>query len=255
MLDAHLDVTVENDLDIKLSYRRPARSPLVFDAVYLPRLAGRAMAGVVLTATGARTFLGQKVLRPDDAAFEIPITAEAEAPGHAAAAGFSRLPPARRRAHPDRRRSPAVPARPAGRLPPFPDRRGHRHLLHGRPLGDAGARGAGRGDAARPGRRAADRRDDRVRRRGKPDTRRRAAKGVTLAAGVRVRAGARPRLRERAQGDRPRRAAARRSSVRWSRSTSASRSDSSPSRRRCSSSCGSCGACRRSRATGRRRFP
>ena len=46
------------------------------------------MAGVVLTATGARTFLGQKVLRPDDAVFEIPITDEAEAPGHAAVTGF-----------------------------------------------------------------------------------------------------------------------------------------------------------------------
>jgi hydrogenase/urease accessory protein HupE len=87
-LDAHLDVTAENDLDIKLSYPRPARSPLVFDAVFLQRLASRAMAGVVLTATGARTFLGQKVLRPDDAVFEIPITAEAEAPGTPPLPGF-----------------------------------------------------------------------------------------------------------------------------------------------------------------------
>ena len=46
------------------------------------------MAGVVLTATGARTFLGQKVLRPDDAAFEIPITGEAEAPGTPPLPGF-----------------------------------------------------------------------------------------------------------------------------------------------------------------------
>jgi hydrogenase/urease accessory protein HupE len=88
VLDAHLDVTVENDLDIKLSYPRPSRSPLVFDAVYLQRLAGRAMAGVVVTATGARTFLGQKVLRPDDAVFEIPITAEGEAPGTPPLPGF-----------------------------------------------------------------------------------------------------------------------------------------------------------------------
>jgi hydrogenase/urease accessory protein HupE len=87
-LDSHVDVTAENDLDIKLSYPRPARSPLVFDAVYLPRLASRAMAGVVLTATGAQTFLGQKVLRPDDAVFEIPITAEAEAPGTPPLPGF-----------------------------------------------------------------------------------------------------------------------------------------------------------------------
>jgi len=88
VVTSHLDVTVEEDLDIRLSYRRPARSPLVFDAVYLQRVAGRSMAGVVLTATGARTFLGQKVLRPDDAIFEIPITAEAEAPGTPPLPGF-----------------------------------------------------------------------------------------------------------------------------------------------------------------------
>jgi hydrogenase/urease accessory protein HupE len=88
LLDSHVDVTVENDLDIKLSYPRPTRSPLVFEAVLLQRLAGRAMAGVVLTATGARTFLGQKVLRPDDGVFEVPITGEAEAPGTPPLPGF-----------------------------------------------------------------------------------------------------------------------------------------------------------------------
>jgi hydrogenase/urease accessory protein HupE len=88
ILDAKLDVTVESDLDIRISYPRPARSPLVFEAVALQRLAGRAMAGVVVTATGARTFLGQKVLRPDDAVFEVPITAEAEAPGTPPLPGF-----------------------------------------------------------------------------------------------------------------------------------------------------------------------
>jgi len=88
VLDSHVDVTVENDLDIRISLRRPGRSPLVFDAVTLKRLAGRAMAGVVLTATGARTFLGQKVLRPDDAVFEVPITADGEAPGTPPLPGF-----------------------------------------------------------------------------------------------------------------------------------------------------------------------
>jgi len=88
VLDAQLAVTVEDDLDITLSYRRPARSPLVLDAVSLRRLTGRAVAGVVLTATGTRTFLGQKVLRPDDTAFAIPITAEAEAPGTPPLPGF-----------------------------------------------------------------------------------------------------------------------------------------------------------------------
>jgi hydrogenase/urease accessory protein HupE len=88
LLDARLTVTVEDDLDAKISYRRPTRSPLVFDAVYLPRLAGRAMAGVVLTATGARTFLGQKVLRPDDPVFEVGVTGEAEALGTPPLPGF-----------------------------------------------------------------------------------------------------------------------------------------------------------------------
>jgi len=88
VVEVHVDATVENDLDIKVSVPRPTRSPLVFDAVLLPRLRGRAMAGVVLTATGARTFLGQKVLRPDDAVFELPITAEAEAPGTPPLPGF-----------------------------------------------------------------------------------------------------------------------------------------------------------------------
>ena len=126
------------------------------------RLAGRAMAGVVLTATGARTFLGQKVLRPDDAVVRDSDHRRGGGARDAAVAGFPGVPPSRRRAHPDRRRSPAVPARAAGRLPPLPHRRGHRHLLHGRALGDAGARRAGRRDAAGPGRRAADRRDDRA---------------------------------------------------------------------------------------------
>jgi hypothetical protein len=88
ILDARLEITVEDDLDVRVSYPRPARSPLVFAALYLPRLAARPTAGVVLTATGARTFLGQKVLRPDDAAFVIPITVEAEAPGTPPLPGF-----------------------------------------------------------------------------------------------------------------------------------------------------------------------
>jgi hydrogenase/urease accessory protein HupE len=88
ILESHLDVTVENDLDVRVFYPRPSRSPLVFDAVSLQRLSGRALAGVVLTATGVRTFLGQKVLRPGDAIVEIPITAEAEAAGTPPLPGF-----------------------------------------------------------------------------------------------------------------------------------------------------------------------
>ena len=88
VLGADLRLTAENDLDVRVFYPRPARSPLVFDAVLLPRFAGRAAAGIMLTATGARTFLGQKVLRPDDAVFEVPITSEAEAPGTPPLPGF-----------------------------------------------------------------------------------------------------------------------------------------------------------------------
>jgi hydrogenase/urease accessory protein HupE len=74
-----LDLGPEGDLEMRLAFARPSRSPLVFDALRLRRLVPRA--GVVLTVTGVRTFLGQKLLRPDDALFELPITAEAEAPG------------------------------------------------------------------------------------------------------------------------------------------------------------------------------
>jgi hydrogenase/urease accessory protein HupE len=47
------------------------------------------MAGVVLTATGARTFLGQKVLRPDDA-FRSSDHRRGGGARHAAAARFPR---------------------------------------------------------------------------------------------------------------------------------------------------------------------
>jgi len=90
VIETHVDVTRENDLDMRVSLPRPRATPLVFEAAYLQRLASRAMAGVVLTATGARTFLGQKVLRPDDTVFEIPITTDAETPGTPPVPGFRR---------------------------------------------------------------------------------------------------------------------------------------------------------------------
>ena len=90
VIDARVDVTGENDLDMRVAFPRPRATPLVFEAAYLQRLAERAMAGVVLTATGARSFLGQKVLRPGDAVFEIPITADAETPGTPPVPGFRR---------------------------------------------------------------------------------------------------------------------------------------------------------------------
>src|SRR5687768_11608805 len=49
-------LTVEADVDMKVSVQRPAKSPLVFDAVHLRPMVARA--GVVLTVTGERSFLG-----------------------------------------------------------------------------------------------------------------------------------------------------------------------------------------------------
>ena len=74
-----LQLGVEDDLEIRLIDARPTRTPLVFDAQGLKGLPARA--GIVLTVTGRHTFLGQKVLRPDDARFELPITEDAEAIG------------------------------------------------------------------------------------------------------------------------------------------------------------------------------
>ena len=85
---ASVRLTVESDLEMLLAYERPHQSPLVFDALSLRRLIPRA--GVVLTVTGARTFLGQKLLRPDDPVLEIPITSEAEALGTPPMPSFGR---------------------------------------------------------------------------------------------------------------------------------------------------------------------
>ena len=116
-LTARVALTVEEDLEMWVTFPRPTRSPLVFEAAGLRRLPPRA--GVVLTATGARTFLGQKVLRPDDRLFRVPITPQAEAPrstpGGAGAASSSRSSPGRpRRAPRAGRRSPPAPARRRG---------------------------------------------------------------------------------------------------------------------------------------------
>lgn len=85
---AAVRLTVEADLDMNVVYARPTKSPLAFDAIRLRKLIPRA--GVVITVTGARTFLGQKVLRPDDSLFEVPITDEAEAPGTPPMPSFGR---------------------------------------------------------------------------------------------------------------------------------------------------------------------
>ena len=85
---ASVQLSVEADVEMRLVYARPTQSPLVFDALRLRGLVPRA--GVVITVTGARTFLGQKVLRPDDSLFELPISEEAEAPGTPPLPSFGR---------------------------------------------------------------------------------------------------------------------------------------------------------------------
>ena len=74
-----LSPTVEDDLDVKVTYPRPTRSPLGFDAIYLRRLS-HPSAGVVLTVTGERAFLGQQVLRPDEPTLEVRPEPDAAGP-------------------------------------------------------------------------------------------------------------------------------------------------------------------------------
>jgi hydrogenase/urease accessory protein HupE len=71
-------LTVEADVDMKVAVARPTKTPLVFDAVHLRPMVARA--GVVLTVTGERTFLGQELLRPEAPRLVIPIGPDAEAP-------------------------------------------------------------------------------------------------------------------------------------------------------------------------------
>jgi len=91
-----LQLSVENDLEMRLLYPRPVASPLSFDARGLHGLSERA--GVLLTVTGQRTFLGQKLLRSDDPRLELPITEEAEALGTPALSSVGRFVPLHKRA-------------------------------------------------------------------------------------------------------------------------------------------------------------
>jgi hypothetical protein len=72
-------LTETNDVEMQIATARPTRTPLVFELPHLRPLVARA--GVVLTVMAERSVLGQKLLRPDDPRFEIPISPEAEAPG------------------------------------------------------------------------------------------------------------------------------------------------------------------------------
>ncbi|HYP99506.1 MAG TPA: hypothetical protein VER96_12620 [Polyangiaceae bacterium] len=76
-----LQLSPEDDLEMRVIYDRPSKSPLAFETSTLNGLPSGA--GIVLTVTGRRSFLGQKVLRPDDARFECSITTEGESVGGA----------------------------------------------------------------------------------------------------------------------------------------------------------------------------
>lgn len=81
LLSLSLSLSPEDDLEMRAVYARPTASPLSFDASGLKGLPPAA--GIVLTVTGQRSFLGQKLLRPDDTRFERAITAQGEEIGTA----------------------------------------------------------------------------------------------------------------------------------------------------------------------------
>ncbi len=71
---------------MRVTYPRPARGPLRFDALFLRRLT-QPSAGVVLTVTGERAFLGQQVLRAEAPTLEVSLEPDAAgAPASAAPA-------------------------------------------------------------------------------------------------------------------------------------------------------------------------
>jgi hypothetical protein len=74
-----LQLSIEDDLELRAVYARPHANPLLFDALGLKGLSKGA--GLVLTATGKRSFLGQKLLSPDDTRLELAINDEGEALG------------------------------------------------------------------------------------------------------------------------------------------------------------------------------
>ena len=74
-----LELSREDDLEVRIVHERPEKSPLSFAAQGLKVLPEAG--GIVLTVTGERSFLGQKVLRSDDTRLDLPITKEAEAIG------------------------------------------------------------------------------------------------------------------------------------------------------------------------------
>jgi hydrogenase/urease accessory protein HupE len=77
--EVRVELAGESEVEMVVSYARPTRSPLVFEAPHLRPLVARA--GIVLTVMGERSLLGQQLLRPEQPRLEIPITADGEALG------------------------------------------------------------------------------------------------------------------------------------------------------------------------------
>ena len=77
--EVRVALTPENDVTMQVGYPPPPSSPLVFEAPHLRPLVARA--GIVLTVTGERRFLGQELLRPEQPRLEIPLSPEGEAAG------------------------------------------------------------------------------------------------------------------------------------------------------------------------------
>jgi len=79
LLSMSLQLSPEDDLELRAVYAPPTASPLILEAVGLRGMPPAT--GMVLTVTGRRSFLGQKLLHPDDPRFERAITQEGEEVG------------------------------------------------------------------------------------------------------------------------------------------------------------------------------
>jgi len=88
-----LQLSLEDDLELRVVYDRPSKSPLSFDALGLKGLASGA--GIVLTVTGQHSFLGQKLLTPADSRLDLSISPDAEAIGTPPLVGQALLVPPR----------------------------------------------------------------------------------------------------------------------------------------------------------------
>lgn len=81
LLSLSVSLSSEDDLEVRGVYAPPAASPLGFEASLLKGLGPELAAGVLLTATGKRSFLAQKLLTAADPRLQVAITPEGESLG------------------------------------------------------------------------------------------------------------------------------------------------------------------------------